>query len=174
MIFLKILIIVTLLVVFVQDIKSRSVYWFLFPALMGLFISVRLLRQGLFIEIWQPVLLNMTFLILQLLIVSVYFSIKNKHWINITTGLLGWGDILLLLSIACYLSVLNFLFFYMISLTGVLVIWLIWQLIAKQKNKQIPLAGIQSLIFAVFLATGWWCIPVNLTSDDWLLRLINK
>ena len=92
----------------------------------------------------------------------------------ITTNLLGWGDILFLLSISFYLSVLNFLFFYIVSLVGALLIWVTWQAVSKEKNKQIPLAGLQALIFTVFLAGDWWFNSFTLTDDAWLLHLIIK
>jgi hypothetical protein len=149
--------------------RSRSVYWFLFPMLMVLFMVLTF--YPLHGYAWQPVLVNMGFLLLQFLFVSVYFSVKNARWVNITAGLLGWGDILFLLSIVFYLSVLNFLFFYLGSLVCVLLFWLAFS--AKQ-DKEIPLAGLQALFFSFFLVTAWWIRPVNVTSDDWLLQLITK
>ncbi len=174
MLLLQIIILVVLLLVFVQDIRSRSVYWVLFPVLLILFIIMHLLQHHLFTDTWQPVLINSTFLVMQFLIVSVYFSIKNKQWVNITNSFLGWGDMLFLLSTAFYLSVLNFLFFYITSLIAVLLMWILWQAIAKEKNKQIPLAGLQALIFSVFLTCNWWFNSFDLTNDDWLLHLITK
>jgi formate hydrogenlyase subunit 3/multisubunit Na+/H+ antiporter MnhD subunit len=153
--------------------RSRSVYWFLFPLLTGLLILIRIRHHGLF-QFWQPALINLGFVIAQLFILTIYFSMKNKKWINVTSQLLGWGDVLFLLSIAFYLSVLNFLFFYISSLIGILALWLTWQLVSAKKNKYIPLAGLQSLIFIVFLASDWWCLSFDLTDDTWLLNLITK
>ena len=174
MLFLKFLILAVLLLIFVQDIRNRSVYWVLFPVFAPLLILLHLLQHHLLADIWQSVSINIVFLLLQFLIISVYFSIKNRHWINITDGLLGWGDILLLLSISFYVSPLNFLLFYIVSLTISLLIWLFWQVISKEKNKQIPLAGFQALIFIVFLAGGWWFKYFDLTDDARLLHLIIK
>lgn len=166
---IKIAILALLMLIFAQDMRSRSVYWFLFPVLTGLFLVLAF--YPLHGYTWQPVLLNMGFLLLQFLLLSVYFSAKNARWVNITAGLLGWGDILFLLSIAFYLSVLNFLFFYLASLVCVLLFWLVF---SAKHNKEIPLAGLQALIFSFFLITAWWIRPVNVTSDDWLLQLMTK
>ena len=95
-------------------------------------------------------------------------------WVNIMANLLGWGDVLFLISIAFYLSTLNFLLFYMVSLVGSLLIWVIWQTIYITKNKHIPLAGLQALIFTVFLAGDWGLKYFSLVNDAWLLRLITK
>jgi hypothetical protein len=172
--FPEIIIFAILLLVFVQDIGTKSVYWVLFPVLTALFILLHIVQHHSFAQTWQPVVINVSFLIIQFLIISVYFSIKNRTWINITDGFLGWGDILLLLSIAFYLSVLNFLFFYISSLIVSLLIWLGWQVLSKERNKHIPLAGFQALIFIVILAGDWWFKLFDLTNDNWLLYLITK
>lgn len=174
MLLLQIFTIAVLLTVFVQDISSRSVYWILFPLLATLFINLRLLAHQPEAEIWHPALINCGFLLVQLLLVSAYFSLKKGYWVNITTQLLGWGDILLLICTALYLSVINFLFFYVFSLVVSLSFWLIWQLLVNKKSKEIPLAGLQAFIFTVFLASDWWYLHHNLTDDNWLLHLMIK
>jgi hypothetical protein len=174
MVLVKIAILALLALIFFQDIRSRSVLWVLFPVLVVLLMILNFAQHRLFADARYTVLINIGFLSLQFLIVSAYFSIKNGHWINITADLLGWGDILFLLSIAFYLSVLNFLLFYIVSLVGVLLSWLAWLALSPGKDKHIPLAGLQALLFGLFLTTAWWIKPVNLTSDDWLLQLINK
>jgi hypothetical protein len=171
---MRILLLFVLLLIFIQDLKSRSVYWFLFPVLVILFFAISLLQHRSFSEILQPAWMNLSFLAIQMLLVSVYFSVKNKHWVNITDELLGWGDILLLVSVAFYLSVLNFLFFYLASLVISLVCWLIWKLVSAKENKKVPLAGFQAIGMAVFLTSDWFWFQFNAADDTWLLNLIHK
>jgi len=171
---LRILVLILLLTIFIQDFKSRAVYWVVFPILLALLGVLRYTMFYSFSVIWVPTLINTGFLALQLILLSVYFAIKNKRFINIADGLLGLGDILFLLSITVYLSVLNFLFFYIFSLILILVIWLITQVVSAKKSKEIPLAGMQALIFIVFLSCDWWLKMFNLTADTWLLNLITK
>jgi hypothetical protein len=170
---IQIAILILLILVFIQDMRSRSVYWVLFPVLVVLFIALNMLQHQPHIDLLQPVMINMAFLLLQFVLVSAYFSIKNSGWTNITAGMLGWGDILFLLSIAFYLSVLNFLFFYIASLVVILCYWLTSQAFSAKTDKQIPLAGLQAMLFAVFLITVWWIKPMNITNNDWLLRIIS-
>jgi hypothetical protein len=171
---LEFLIIIILFLIFFQDLKSRAVYWFLFPSLSVLLIALRFQHSFFRTEWEKAILINIGFIVLQLFFLTLYFSVRNRKWVNITTGLLGLGDILFLLSIAFYLSVLNFLFFYIASLTGVSVFWLIWQGVSVKKYKYIPLAGFQSLILMLFLACDWWMWSFDLTNDTWLLNLIAK
>ncbi len=173
MLLLKIVILIILLLIFAQDILSRSVYWFLFPLFSISLVVVRTMQHP-FSAIWPPVLINLGFLGLQLLLLSLYFSLKEKKIVNVTSHLLGMGDVLFLCSIAFYCTVLNYVFFYIASLLMVLSFWQIFQWVCSRKDKHIPLAGLQSLLFALFLASGWWMKFFDLTDDAWLLNLINK
>jgi hypothetical protein len=170
----EVLILLILFLVFIQDMMSRAVYWILFPVLTVLFILLRILQHQHIAELWQPVLFNIGFLFIQMLTVSAWFSFKNRRWVNVAAQFIGWGDILLLTAIAFYLSVLNFLFFYIASLIIVLLIWLIGQAIFKIKNKHIPLAGLQALTFALYLASDWWSSHMNVANDYWLQQIFIK
>ena len=174
MLFIKILVLLALCSIFIQDIIGRSVYWIVFPVLTVLLITLRILQHQQIIEFWQPTSMNLLFLGLQLLIVSVWFSLRQGHWVDVTAKLIGWGDVLFLAAIAFYLSVLNFLFFYIGSLVIVLVLWLGIQFFISEKNKQIPLAGLQAFAFALFLSSDWWLMHINVTDDYWLQKLLIK
>jgi len=174
MLLTRILILLALLLVFVQDIKSRAVYWIVFPLLLVLFIVSDLVNHKTFGDLWPAILLNLGFLVLQLLIITCWFSLKEKRWVNVSMNLLGWGDILFLVTISFYLSFINFLFFHIVSLLLALTGWLIWQLFTSQKSKHVPLAGMQALALAVFLSGDWWLLHVDITTDTWLLPFLIK
>jgi len=157
-----------------EDLFSRSVHWFLFPLLFGALAVLQYYRHHAFSEMWQATALNTGFILLQLLLISVYFSIRNKKLVNITNGLLGLGDILLLLSITIYFSVLNFMAFYMVSLIITLLFWTAWRSVSTKTNKAIPLAGIQALLLISVLAGDWWAGLFDLANDSWLLNLVAK
>lgn len=168
------LILLVLLFIFFQDIICRSVYWFSFPVLAVLLTWLHWQADRNFAAIWTPSLINIGFLIFQLLLVTIYFSIKHKKLVYITNELLGLGDVLFLLCISFYLSVLNFIIFYIISIVIVLLTWIVWQSLSPRKSKQIPLAGLQALVFAAFLTTDWYWLCFKLTDDNWLITLMNK
>jgi hypothetical protein len=170
----KIITIILLLLIFLQDLKGRAVYWFLFPLLALLLTVIRIQQHLVFVDFLRGALLNLGFITLQLLTLTLYFSLKNRRWVNITAELLGWGDILFFLSIAFYLPFINYLFFYIVSLTGVLLAWLIWRSISQHKHPFIPLAGLLSLAVAGLLTADWWFKSFNLADDAWLLNLIAK
>ena len=173
MLLIKIAILLVLLIVFIQDLASRAVYWLLFPVLAALFVTLRF-HQDHFSAIWPVVSINIAFLLLQLLIISLYFSIKQRRWTNISLQLLGWGDILFLISLTFYLSTLNYLFFYISSLILSLIIWGLWQLFSSYKNIQLPLAGMQAFLLIGFLGSDWFIAHFKATDDYWLLKHLVK
>jgi hypothetical protein len=124
--------------------------------------------------LWRTASINFVFLIIQLLLVSVYFSVKNNKWTPIYQSLLGAGDILFLMSIGVYFSVLNYLFFYIVSLIVVLLLWVPINLFVIKQKTTIPLAGLQALCFGLFLIADWGLKWFNLTDDTWLLNLIAR
>lgn len=173
MLIIQISIIFILLAIFIQDLKSRTVYWFWFPLLVCLFvIEGRFVHHQSVNMQWQSASTDLLFIGVQLLLVTLYFSIKHKQWVNISRELLGWGDILFLVSMAFYLSILNYLLFYISSLLIICAFVLIKRVFSVKNNQQIPLAGLQALILIVFLVVQLLDKTIDLTSDNWLLHYL--
>lgn len=115
----------------------------------------------------------MLFLLPQFLLLTFYFCLKQRRWVNITDGLLGWGDVLLLASIGFYLSLPVFVLFYLSSLVLVVLAWFIWQSLVKNKDRHIPLAGMQALLLAILLVANWAIFHFDLNSDNILSTVLN-
>ncbi|HEY9001291.1 MAG TPA: hypothetical protein VIM89_08050 [Mucilaginibacter sp.] len=174
MLVLKLITILGLILVFIQDMKSRAVSWVIFPLLaVALLLLYGLDHRGLGGK-WIPALFNTIFLVLQLVLISIYFSLRNRKWTNVSGGLLGWGDILLLFCCAFYLSALNFLLFYISSLILVILIWSLAEKRGVKESRGVPLAGLQALFFGVFLIQDWTLHWFSLTDDYWLLNLMTR
>jgi len=169
---LKLMILTVLGALAIQDFKSQSVYWFWFPFLAVAFAGMHWVRFHQLADYWQPVTFNLLFVSLQLVVLTIYFSLKNGRVVNITHQLLGWGDILFFLAVAFYLSVLNFVFFYVASLIVVLFCWLLWRLISVKEGHNIPLAGFQSILLIMFLIADWCCFHLDVTDDNWLSHIL--
>lgn len=167
MLAIQISIVIVLFAIFIQDLRYRAVYWFWFPALTGLFIVLGLPHRSLE-NIKGSSLINMGMISVVLLLLIAYLSIRRKRLVNITRGMLCLGDILFLFSICFYLSVLNYLVFYMLSMLIILLVWLPFLLFNK-RNLKVPLAGMQSLLFAACLVLSWFSPRIDLVHDDWLI-----
>lgn len=166
---LRLICISLLLVIMVEDMRSRSVHWFWFPVLAMSLLLLRVQQGQPWLDIGRTSLVSLAFLGVQLLLVVVYFSLKHRQFVNITEGMLGWGDILFLMVIALYLPLFNYIVFYIVSLIVVLMVSLMYARSHDRKQLSIPLAGGQALLLAAWMLAGWLIPALNITSDEALL-----
>lgn len=164
MLFLLCAILIVLCTIVYQDFKYRAVYWICFPLLAVLFGVYRIIANGL-PGLLTDLLFTGGFLLLQLLILWLYFVIKYRKPVNLTNGYLGWGDILFLLAVCFYLSPVNYIVFYVVSLIVSIFYALVTRLITKKEELTIPLAGIQAFLFVMILIAGM-LMHVNFYEDS--------
>jgi hypothetical protein len=164
MLYLKGLILASLIGIIWQDYKFRAVYWWFFLLLLialGALKSIVVGLEAMTVDFGY----NLIFLSVQFLLLSVYFCIKEKKIVNIFNGFFGLGDLFFLIGIAAYFSPLNYLAFYMISLFFVVVLNLAKGLFSTRTLK-IPLAGEQSILLIVMLLVTQF----NIITDTWLIH----
>lgn len=117
-----------------EDFKERAIYLFWFPVLFLVwYFSIGLVDTA-------DICLNLFWVILQLFILTSYFSLKHKALINITKAYLGWGDILLWIVAGFFLPTLLFIGLAFLSF----VVALVFGRILRQST--IPLAGYYALV----------------------------
>jgi hypothetical protein len=146
---LKIILIFTLIIVLIQDIKERQVYWFLFP-IIGICSGV-LLYQNMFSELFFTTLIvNLLFVLILLLVVFLYSKLKLKANLSETFGL---GDALLFFALIFTFSSITFIVLFVFGLLFSLVLHLF--LSRKSKQKTVPLAGYLGLFFAIVYISHW-------------------
>lgn len=127
-----------------------------------------------YLEHPKPLLIrfNIGFILVQLILLSIYFSIKHQQWINITKEHLGFGDILFFIPLSFLFSPFYFVVFFILSLILILSIILIKQVFFVKAEANIPLAGALSLTLLLFLGLeyglGW-----NRYNDLELIRAIH-
>lgn len=172
MLFLKVVSLLVLMFIFYQDQRYRAVYWICFPLLGTLLLLLKASSTGFQIGLTEAGY-GLSFFIIQLLLLSVYFSIKHQRLINITHQHLGLGDILLLLVIPFYLSPGNYVLFYVVSLIVVLVYTLCtWTSNKGERSKHIPLAGLQALLLCMLMVVGFLYPDFTLYNDNWIYLLM--
>lgn len=174
MFFLQIVILLCLAFIFYQDLSFRAVYWFCFPVL-AILLSVLKYRLTDFNDMIVDAGYAMGFLLVQLLFLWIYFSVKHKSMVNITNNYLGWGDILFLIAITCYLSPGNYVLFYIASLILVLLYAVFSKYVIRGTNHEhIPLAGLQALLLGMIMIAGFLWPVVRLYDDNWIYLLMIK
>lgn len=173
MFFLQIIVLLSLAFIFYQDMRYRAVYWICFPLLAMLLFGLKYSFTG-FLNGVTDIGYGLSFLLIQLLFLWIYFSVKKRRMINITSDYLGWGDILFLIVITFYLSPGNYVLFYIGSLTLVLIyVVLRGEAEEKKSSKHIPLAGLQAILLALLMVTDYLFKAFTLYSDSWIYILMS-
>jgi len=147
LVFIKIALILSLVFILLQDIKSRLVYWFLFP-IAGLCCGILHYYNTLTELFYLSILFNLVFVIILLLIVYLYTKFKIKTTFDKVFGL---GDVLLFLALALSFSSISFIVFF----SSALIFALVLHLVLNNKSTTVPLAGYMSLFFGCTYLAYW-------------------
>lgn len=148
-----------------EDFKYRAIHWWWLLILAGGILTCRPWSMA-------QVAINWGFLLSQFILLTLYFSIKQKSFTNIIDQFLGLGDILFLLVIALLFSPINFLLFFVVSLLLTLFFFLGYQYLfaSPSSPKTIPLAGaLATLLLLVLWMSEWWRHPIHL--DYYTIKL---
>lgn len=140
---------VILFFIFLQDYKTRSVSLWVFISLAILGTANLFFADDIFIKL-KLIGLFEAFLLVKLIILTIYFSIKHNRIINISKDYLGLGDVLFWLLIPIIFPYFEVFVFYLVSLVIALLIHLLRMSIFK-KQESVPLAGYQAFCLIVFL-----------------------
>lgn len=146
---LKLALAITFIIITIQDLKSREVYWFLFPllALLAGFLH----KNEIIIELFYfHVFQNLMFTIALILILFIYFKGLRKQSLKEVIGL---GDILMFIALAFSFATFSYVILFGSSLIFSLV--LSFTLRKKRKVENIPLAGYMAVFF-LFVYLGYW------------------
>lgn len=169
---LYLLLAITAATISYQDIRTRSVAWLLFPAMALIGISNSIIES----DSWQQALynfsINTSFILLQFLLLILYFILRGNKITSLVNKKIGLGDILFLASACFFFSPLNFLLFYCGSLFFSLLIHSLMAGTDNRKNSTtIPLAGWQSVFLLLFVSI-YIMAGNNFLSDEWLIKII--
>ncbi len=153
---IKLILIITLGILFIQDVKERQVYWFLFPIIAlccGFLFYNRTLPELFYVYI------GMNSLIVCILLFVAFTYTKLKLKMNFSDAF-GLGDILLFIGLIFSFATLSFLTIFVFALC----FSLITHLVVKKRStfNSVPLAGYMSLFFALTYISHWFGITNSL------------
>lgn len=152
-----------------QDFKSREVSVFVLLLLGGISMVKSLVQNGL--EVSAKFFgVNLLVLIVLFACVNLYFWVKHQKVFSVFDRLIGWGDIVLFVTLCILFSPINFLLLFIGSLAFSLIAALGMHY-RKPENTLIPLAGFIAVffitVFLFFELTGG-----SVYSDEALLSII--
>ncbi|MCR9155544.1 MAG: hypothetical protein NXI09_15675 [Bacteroidetes bacterium] len=144
-ILLVVLTILTLTLIFWQDLQFRAVSWPLFPLTLCLLLIYRnqALPWNSIISSWSY---NLGFLAVNVLLLFLIFKLKGVSPLGLLQHKMGIGDFLFFFVLALILPFPAFPFFYILTtlialLSGLIVF----------RRTTVPLAGLQALCLAILL-----------------------
>ena len=142
--------IIVFLAIAYQDLSKRevSLALFLCTLVLSIFIGLGSLRVRVLAEF---MIFNVAFLLFNLLVLAVYLYMRFKAGpLQMFNRYLGVGDVFFWLAITPLLSPLNFVWFYLLSL---LLSAIAFALLRRwiPGDRTVPLAGLQSIFFALAL-----------------------
>ena len=146
---LKVVLIGVLIMVLIQDVRERKVYWFWFP-IIALCAGTLLYRNTIPEMFYITLLVNLAFVAVLLLVVMLYAKLKLKTAAANTFGL---GDALLFLTLAFTFYTVPFIILFVFGLLFSLLLHLVVK--HKSKHHTVPLAGYLSLFFAIAYVLYW-------------------
>jgi hypothetical protein len=166
-------IIFLLTAIFLEDMCSRLVHWFWFPALAFLLLFSRY-NLGESIEVIGTAFgFNLLYIGVQFAVLTFYFWFKNRQLVNITREKIGWGDILFFVCLACYFNPVGFILFNIASLLLVIVFSVVIAKFSPPSARAIPLAGWQAVLFGLTFSMVWlhpyYCTQFNTWFNNQLL-----
>jgi hypothetical protein len=172
-IFLDTIIFILMGLIVYSDFRSRSVWLILFPFAFVILFFRSFLLISLELLLYNS-LINLGFVLLQLFMLSIYFSLKNHKPTNIINKYIGLADILLLIACCFCFSPLNFMMFLFFNLIICLVISVIFYFNKKKTSIQLPLAGVLALSLGGLIILSYFNNATNLFNDGIWINLITK
>jgi hypothetical protein len=157
-------------IILVQDLRERKIAATLIPLLLSGFIF-RGIYSGSAAVLLAGAGINLTFILLQFLLLVAYFSLKNRKLTNIIDSHIGLGDILFFVVLSAAFSPLNFIFFYVLSLLFSLLGMIVYRTSGKMADREIPLAGTVSSVLMIALMISY-CVPLNFYDDAGLIQML--
>ncbi len=150
-----------------QDFKQRAISWWTLPIM---FVSYMLYSVYPIEQIVNSFFFNMLFVLLNLLAITLYFSLKASTFVNVIDTKIGLGDLLFLVVCCAVFNLPTFVLFFTISLIISVIVALIFQ--SSTKENHIPLAGIMAVLLVIVCLSGHF-MSLELTRDiEWINTLL--
>lgn len=140
------LLVTTLFFVLYSDIKYRTIHVFLPIFLFCLSLLVNYFNEDLS---FYDIVYNIGFVLINILGLIVYFSLKEKTFTNPIDTLIGFGDIVFFIAITPLFNLKEYVLFFIVGLLFSLLIHSV--IFLFKKNKAIPLAGYLALFLVMNL-----------------------
>jgi hypothetical protein len=169
------LIAIPLIPVIIEDFRHRhiSIVWLVFFVVCTLIYQLN--TSISFSEFVVNSVINFLFILVHYIILTAYFSIKDKKIVDLKKKYLGAGDIFFLISVSFLFSPVNFICFFLLSLVFSLLFTAVGKLFMPGKLVTIPLAGLQALfLIFILIFTFFGNKKVDINNDQFMIKLLTE
>lgn len=149
---LRVLLVLTLVVIFFQDIKERRVWFFLFLVFPICGASLFCLGANNDFFFWNSILINSCIVLFMLVGIYTYLYICKKGTIKEALGL---GDILFFFGIGVSFPPISFINFFVFAILFTFVFYIILRKFTNNQLETVPLAGSMALFFLCVYTIYW-------------------
>lgn len=160
-------IIISLMGVAIQDFKFFAISWGWLPilAILAILEGLNVLPASILV---QDYMMSFIFLFFQMLILTFWFSLRERRWVNISLSVLGLGDILFLFILIFFFSFANYVLFVIGASFMISIGYVLYQNIAKFPEKKIPFAGGLAALLVVVKVLSVAGVLINPFSNQYL------
>jgi len=122
---------------------------------------------------WPSIFTNLFFIFVQVVFLSLYFSIKQGRLVNITKSYLGIGDIVFFIPLCFLFAPIHLILFFVGSLLLSLFGSGLYAFFAEKKPTTIPLAGCMALVLILVQILAFW-MNFDLQQDTWAVDFYRR
>ncbi|MCF8457030.1 MAG: prepilin peptidase [Bacteroidales bacterium] len=151
-----VLLVIIFLILSIQDFRHRQVSGYLVLILILLFGGFSFYMGSDYGSYLNLLFVNFILLLFVTFMVLFYFYVLRKYSIKEITRLIGKGDVLFIFTLLFIFSPENFILFNIISYIVSLLYFAAIRFSTNEKEIQIPLAGIMSVLLIPMVILSWY------------------
>ncbi|MEM9024988.1 MAG: hypothetical protein AAGB22_14680 [Bacteroidota bacterium] len=152
--------------ILVQDLRFRAISWYWLPLLFGALLFQAFTHRNTELIV-SDFMTNLVFIGIQLVVITLYFSVKEGRLTWVVNRFIGSGDLLFLVALSIGFAPFNFVLFTLLALVFSLLAFPVMMAVQRKRPATIPLAGLMSVPLmagAVLMALNG---PLNVFYEDW-------
>lgn len=131
-----------------QDFKTRLISLWLILVFAAANVTLYLLTHSVY-QFIENSIFCICYFLFSFLILLLFYFIKHKKFEKIIDNKIGWGDVLVFISLGVCIEPVHLIFFF----TGAFIFSIVFYFLFLWAKKNIPLAGLVILCYLIYILT---------------------
>lgn len=140
-----------------QDFKRRLLSTWLIVLFIICSVNLYLITHSVY-QFIENIIFCLSYFLFCYLMLHLYFYLKTKTFQKILDSKVGWGDILLLITVGCSLEPEIMIYFFTITFS----ITVFAHFVLFKSKKNVPLAGYLLIVYSIYLVLEQFTETLNL------------